>query len=146
MLRRFNGYIRWNTAQLFARSVNAILQPFYTGDANNDAVLELAKANPSRSGESTVYGWDLNFNGDLFTFNELPIYAAFGIEARREELKDIPSLDSQARAENGYLVDVFGFGSSLSEADRTQYAAFVELNMPVTEQMNSSCWSLRSLR
>ncbi|WP_304637568.1 MULTISPECIES: TonB-dependent receptor domain-containing protein [Pseudoalteromonas] len=109
--------------------------PFLQGDANNDAVLELAKANPSRSGESTVYGWDLNFNGDLFTFNELPIYAAFGVEARREELKDIPSLDSQARAENGYLVDVFGFGSSLSEADRTQYAAFVELNMPVTEQL-----------
>ena len=97
---------------------------------DTQGVFELAKANPSRSGESTVYGWDLNFNGDLFTFNELPIYAAFGIEARREELKDIPSLDSQARAENGYLVDVFGFGSSLSEADRTQYAAFVELNMP----------------
>ncbi|WP_394190231.1 TonB-dependent receptor domain-containing protein [Pseudoalteromonas atlantica] len=109
--------------------------PFVQGDAANDAVLATAQARPTRSGESTVYGWDANFNGELFTFNDLPAYASFGVEARREELSDIPSLDSQARPENAYLVDVFGFGSSLSEADRTQYAAFAELNVSLTDQV-----------
>ncbi|KKL97074.1 hypothetical protein LCGC14_1838140, partial [marine sediment metagenome] len=105
------------------------------GDAANDAVLATAQARPTRSGESTVYGWDANFNGELFTFNDLPAYASFGVEARREELTDIPSLDSQARPENGYLVDVFGFGSSLSAADRTQYAAFAEISVSLTDQV-----------
>ncbi|MBB1416782.1 TonB-dependent receptor [Pseudoalteromonas sp. SG44-1] len=109
--------------------------PFVQGDAANDAVLATAQARPTRSGESTVYGWDVNFNGELFTFNDLPAYASFGVEARREELTDIPSLDSQARPENGYLVDVFGFGSSLSEADRTQYAAFAEISVSLTDQV-----------
>ncbi|WP_404344194.1 TonB-dependent receptor domain-containing protein [Pseudoalteromonas mariniglutinosa] len=109
--------------------------PFLQGDAANDAVLATAQARPTRSGESTVYGWDANFNGELFTFNDLPAYASFGVEARREELSDIPSLDSQARPENDYLVDVFGFGSSLSEADRTQYAAFAELNVSLTDDI-----------
>lgn len=109
--------------------------PFVQGDAANDAVLATAQARPTRSGESTVYGWDANFNGELFTFNDLPAYASFGVEARREELTDIPSLDSQARPENGYLVDVFGFGSSLSAADRTQYAAFAEISVSLTDQV-----------
>ncbi|MFK3870135.1 TonB-dependent receptor domain-containing protein [Pseudoalteromonas rhizosphaerae] len=109
--------------------------PFVQGDAANDAVLATAQARPTRSGESTVYGWDANFNGELFTFNDLPAYASFGVEARREELTDIPSLDSQARPENRYLVDVFGFGSSLSEADRTQYAAFAEISVSLTDQV-----------
>ncbi|WP_105168942.1 TonB-dependent receptor domain-containing protein [Pseudoalteromonas sp. T1lg23B] len=109
--------------------------PFLQGDANNDAILALTQARPTRSGESSVYGWDANISGELFTFNELPAYASFGIEARKEELNDVPSTDSQAQADNDYLVDVFGFGSSLSRAKRTQYAAFAELNVSLTEQI-----------
>jgi outer membrane receptor protein involved in Fe transport len=110
--------------------------PFLQGDSANDATLALTQARPTRSGKSTVYGWDANFNGELFTFNDLPVYASFGVEVRREELSDIPSKNSQASAENGYLVDVFGFGSSLSEAKRTQYAAFAEINIPLNDQID----------
>ncbi|BBN82344.1 TonB-dependent receptor [Pseudoalteromonas sp. A25] len=109
--------------------------PFVQNDVNNDAILAKTQARPTRDGESTVYGWDANISGELFTFNDLPAYASFGIEARKEELTDIPSANSQARADNDYLVDVFGFGSSLSSAKRTQYAAFAELNVSVTEQI-----------
>ncbi|MCF6437497.1 TonB-dependent receptor [Pseudoalteromonas sp. MMG022] len=109
--------------------------PFIQNDANNDAVLAVAQALPTRSGESTVYAWDANISGEVFTFNELPAYASFGVEARKEELSDIPSTDSQAQADKEYLVDVFGFGSSLSRAKRTQYAAFAELSVSVTEQI-----------
>ena len=107
--------------------------PFLLGDAENDAVLALTQEVPTRDGKSTVYGWDAQISGDLMELDAGYVGAAFGVEARREELSDIPSLNARARAENGYLVDVFGFGSSVSEASRTQYAAFAEFKVPVTD-------------
>jgi hypothetical protein len=49
------------------------------------------------------------------------------------EITDTPSANARASAANGYLVDVFGFGSSLSAADRTQMAAFAEIYAPLTD-------------
>ena len=112
--------------------------PFLVGDATNDATLAAAQARPTRDGESTVYGWDIRSNGDLFEWNGQTISAAVGFEVRREEITDVPSLDSRARFENEYLVDVYGFGSSLSEADRTQYGAFAELYVPVNDSLELS--------
>ncbi|WP_018981953.1 TonB-dependent receptor domain-containing protein [Salinimonas chungwhensis] len=105
--------------------------PFLLNDAQNDATLALTEAFPTRDGESAVYAWDANINGDLFTWEAGTVSAAFGLEMRREELSDIPSMNSRARAENNYLVDVFGFGSSVAEADRTQWGAFAEFFIPV---------------
>ena len=109
--------------------------PFAQNDAQNDAILDLAQEMPTRDGESTVYGWDLRFSGDLMEFNNDVIRSAFGFEFRKEEITDVPSLNARARFENDYLVDVFGFGSSLSEADRTQWGAFAEFHIPLTEQL-----------
>ncbi|QTH63504.1 TonB-dependent receptor [Psychrosphaera ytuae] len=108
--------------------------PFLVGDAQNDAILALAQEMPTRDGESTVYAIDAQISGDLFELTGGFVGAAFGIEARREELSDIPSLNARARADNDYLVDVFGFGSSVSEASRTQYAAFAEFHLPISEE------------
>lgn len=119
-------------------SLLPMYNPFLSGDSTNDAVLAAAQARPTRNGKSTVYGWDIRANGELFEFNDRMVLAAVGAEVRREEITDVPSLDSRSRFENEYLVDVFGFGSSLSEADRTQYGAFVELLVPVTEQIELS--------
>ncbi|MBT0585634.1 TonB-dependent receptor domain-containing protein [Alteromonas oceanisediminis] len=119
-------------------SLLPMYNPFLVGDDANDAVLAQAQARPTREGESTVYGWDIRASGDLMEFNDRMIRAAVGAEVRREEITDIPSEDSRARVENGYLVDVFGFGSSLSEADRTQYGAFAEFNVPLTEAVEMS--------
>ncbi len=109
--------------------------PFLAGDANNDALLAMAQEMPTRDGESTVYAWDAKISGELFELNNNPVSAAFGVDVRREEITDTPSLNSQARPENGYLVDVFGFGSSLSEADRTQYGAFAEFYVPLSDTL-----------
>jgi iron complex outermembrane recepter protein len=109
--------------------------PFLTGDNANDALLAMSQEKPTRDGESTVYGWDARISGELFELNDQTISAAFGLEARKEEIKDIPSLNAQARAENDYLVDVFGFGSSLSEADRFQWGAFAEFFVPITDNL-----------
>ncbi|MFD2164907.1 TonB-dependent receptor plug domain-containing protein [Thalassotalea euphylliae] len=113
----------------------AMYNPFLAGDSANDALLAMTQEKPTRDGESTVYGWDARISGELFELNDHMISAAFGVEFRKEEITDVPSLNSRARAENDYLVDVFGFGSSLSEADRQQWAAFAEFYVPVTDEL-----------
>ncbi|QOL25730.1 TonB-dependent receptor [Thalassotalea sp. LPB0316] len=109
--------------------------PFLSGDATNDALLAMAQEMPTRDGESTVYGIDAKISGDIAEVNDHMISAAFGVEFRREEINDIPSMNARARFENDYLVDVFGFGSSLSQADRNQWGAFAEFYWPITDQI-----------
>jgi len=109
--------------------------PFLEGDSANDALLAMTQEIPTRDGESTVYGWDARITGELFEFNDQVLRAAFGIEARKEEITDIPSLNARARAENDYLVDVFGFGSSLSSADRFQWGTFAEFYIPLNDMV-----------
>ncbi|MDX1539454.1 TonB-dependent receptor domain-containing protein [Arsukibacterium sp.] len=110
-----------------------VYNPFLANDSANEALLALAQEVPTRDGVSTVYGWDARFSGDLFEFNGQLVRSAFGLELRKEEITDTPSANAQASAANGYLVDVFGFGSSLSAADRTQMAAFAEIYAPLTD-------------
>lgn len=109
--------------------------PFLQNDAANEARLALAQEIPTRDGLSTLYGWDARITGDLFEFNDQIVRAAFGVELRREKITDEPSLNAQARFENDYLVDVFGFGSSLSSASRNQAAVFGELYVPLNDQI-----------
>ncbi|TRY30685.1 TonB-dependent receptor domain-containing protein [Aliiglaciecola sp. M165] len=110
--------------------------PFLPNDANNEAILAVAQEMPTRDGDSKVYAWDLRASGELFEFNGDFVMAAFGVDVRREEITDVPSENARARFENDYLVDVFGFGSSLSEAKRTQWGAFAELYVPINEKID----------
>ncbi|MEE2022684.1 TonB-dependent receptor plug domain-containing protein [Alkalimonas mucilaginosa] len=109
--------------------------PFLVGDATNDAQLALAQEVPTRKGLSTVLGWDARFSGELFEVQHGFVSAALGLELRREKITDTPSLNARARFENDYLVDVFGFGSSLSAASRNQAAAFAEIYAPLAERV-----------
>lgn len=109
--------------------------PFLSGNTNNDDILSVAQARPTRDGKSEVYSLDFKVNGPLMEFGHDVIQMAAGIEARREEISDNPSLDSQARFENEFLVDVFGFGSSLSSASRNQMGVFAEFHVPLSEQV-----------
>lgn len=56
-------------------SLLPMYNPFLSGDANNNAVLAAAQARPTRDGESTVFGWDIRANGELFEFNDRMILA-----------------------------------------------------------------------
>ena len=116
-------------------NLSGMYNPFLQGDLANESILNLALERPTRDGKSRVYGWDLRTTGDLLEFNDDVIKAAFGVEYRHEKITDTPSENARARFENDYLVDVFGFGSSLSEASRNQWGAFAELYIPVNEQV-----------
>lgn len=116
-------------------SLLGLYNPFLQGDSANDALLAATQERPIRDGVSTVYAWDARISGELFELGDDFVSAAFGAEIRREEITDTPSENSRAKAENEYLVDVFGFGSSLSEADRQQFGLFAELYIPVTDEL-----------
>ncbi|MDU0112015.1 TonB-dependent receptor [Psychrosphaera aquimarina] len=125
-----SGNLACNSGELLA-----MYNPFLEGNTANNAILEQTQEVPTRDGESTVYGWDARISGELFELNDEFVSAAFGMDVRKESITDTPSLNSQARAENGYLVDVFGFGSSLSEAERLQWGAFSEFYVPLNDQL-----------
>ncbi|GEA10200.1 TonB-dependent receptor [Alteromonas sp. KUL49] len=117
--------------------VNAY-NPFAVGVTANDQILALTQEVPTRDGTSEVFALDAKVNGELMQWGDEAIMMAAGVEFRREEITDTPSLNAQAQASNDYLVDVFGFGSSLSAADRNQFGAFVELFVPVSEKLDVS--------
>ena len=116
-------------------SVLPFYNPFLQGDSANDDILALTQSRPTRDGESSVYGIDFKVSGSVMEWGDDYVRMAAGIEFRREEITDTPSLEAQARADNQYLVDVFGFGSSLSSAARNQYGAFAEFYVPLTQQI-----------
>nr|WP_136252161.1 TonB-dependent receptor [Ningiella ruwaisensis] len=107
--------------------------PFDPRSPENLAILQRSQAFPTRDGTSELYGLDGSISGELLELNGRMVSAAFGAEIRREEISDVPSLDARARLENGYLVDVFGFGSSFSEASRTQWGAYAEFQIPLSD-------------
>lgn len=109
--------------------------PFLAGDQANDNILALAQAMPTRDGESTVFGLDAKMSGDIAEFNDEVISAAFGLEYRQEKITDLPSLNATANFDNDYIVDVYGFGSSRSSAERTQFGAFAEFFIPLSESL-----------
>lgn len=108
------------------------------GQANNEQILDLlSQDRPSRNGKSTTISWDFNTSGDLWDVDSGTISAAFGVEVRHEEITDEPSESAKAQFDNNYLVDVIGFGSSASAADRTQFAAYAEFNVPIADNFDA---------
>ncbi|KKO44736.1 TonB-dependent receptor [Arsukibacterium ikkense] len=122
-----------NSLSCGSSTLAGFYNPFIQNNADNEATLALAQEVPTRDGLSTLYGWDARFSGELFEFRDQMVSAAFGVELRKEKISDEPSLNAQARFENAYLVDVFGFGSSLSVASRSQAAVFGEFYVPLSD-------------
>ncbi len=109
--------------------------PFLIGDTANDAILALAQVQPTRDGSSEVFSLDAKISGDITEINGETLSGAFGVEFRQEEITDVPSVNARADFTNDYLVSVYGFGSSFSAADRTQFGAFAEFYLPLSEQV-----------
>ncbi|MDP5191536.1 TonB-dependent receptor plug domain-containing protein, partial [Rheinheimera baltica] len=108
----------------------------FGGQTGNDDVLSIISENPSRKGKSEVLSADFRLNGDLWEMPAGVVASAFGVEYRQEKLNDNPDLIAQSRFDRDYLVDVIGFGSSKSSAERKQWAAFAELFGPLTETVD----------
>ena len=116
--------------KVLAGIANGSFDPFNLGRNNNEAQRAAVRELAPRTGESEVLSVDFNFAGDLpIELTAGNISAVFGGEFRSEEIFDRPS---QIARDGG----VFALGASDAAADRTQYAAYGEFNVPLTEQLD----------
>jgi len=105
--------------------------PFDGQTQQDQAVLDAIVTTAERNGESSLLQFDVSASGDLFEFNGRQIKGAFGAEVRSEDLKDVPS--GEAVATNTNPDPIVGFSSTSADADRTQWAAFGELYIPLSD-------------
>ncbi|WP_019676571.1 TonB-dependent receptor plug domain-containing protein [Arsukibacterium perlucidum] len=109
---------------------NGSFDPFNLGRNNGSSAIAAVRELAPRVGESEVFSVDFNIAGDLNI--ELPagnISAVFGGEFRSEDIFDRPALVAQSGG-------VFALGASDAAADRTQYAAYGEFNLPLTDNLD----------
>lgn len=110
----------------------------FGGQANNSQqVLDLLQEQLPRNGVSKLYSIDFRTSGDLTELRHGALSAAFGVEARREEVSDRPDPLARGTFENNYMPGVIGFGSTGASASRNQWAAFAELFIPITETLDA---------
>ncbi|MAD74623.1 MAG: TonB-dependent receptor [Rheinheimera sp.] len=149
-LRGELGMWSWETAATYGKTDNEIthvqgymgidkvnaaiasgsFNPFNLGRDNSESAIAAVRELAPRVGESEVYSVDFNIAGDLAI--ELPagnISAVFGGEFRSEDIFDRPADIAQSGG-------VFALGASDAAADRTQYAAYGEFNLPLTDELD----------
>jgi iron complex outermembrane recepter protein len=108
--------------------------PFGGQTEQDQAVLDAIRTKAERAGQSSLFQIDASASGEVFNWNGRNILGAFGVEYRAEDLEDVPSGD--AVATNANPDPIVGFSSTSADADRTQWAAFAEFYVPVTDQLD----------
>ncbi len=101
---------------------------FLNPSANPQSVYDRLKVAYQRRGETTIKQWDAKLTGELMQMASGPLAMAAGLEVRREDLDD-SSDDVLASG------DVLGRGSNRASGSRTLTSGYVELNIPVTRQL-----------
>jgi len=109
--------------------------PFGGQTQQDPTVLALVQEQVPREGVSTLYAWDAKFAGSAGSLGGGDIAWAFGAEARREKVEDLPSALATANPLTG-VVPVYGFGSTAVSASRSQWAVYAESFLPVTSQLD----------
>lgn len=98
-----------------------------------DGIDELIRTRANRKGKSELYALDATASGPLFDFRGHTVSSAFGVEWRRESVRDVPSGVAVATTFNPE--PVLGFSSTSADAERDQWAAFMEVFWPLTDSL-----------
>ncbi|WP_018984762.1 TonB-dependent receptor [Salinimonas chungwhensis] len=119
------GWVRvdWLQEQINAGNYN----PF-GGVVNPPEVIDEITTSLVRRGESRLTSFDAHITGEAFAFNDDVVMMAAGVEYREEEVSDIPDIQFQRGL-------IFGTESVQAEAQRDQYAAYLELSIPLLEEL-----------
>jgi outer membrane receptor protein involved in Fe transport len=88
----------------------------------------------NRNGESELWSLDATASGPLFEARGYTVMSAMGVEWRREEVLDVPSGVAVATTFNPE--PILGFSSTSADAERDQWAAFIELFWPITDNFD----------
>jgi iron complex outermembrane recepter protein len=106
--------------------------PFGGQTDNDPQVLDLLRERVPRDGQSRLYAWDGRLTGIAGALAGGDIGWAFGAEARRERIRDLPSPMATLDPQTGQ-VPVYGFGSTAVGASRSQWALYGESFLPFTD-------------
>ncbi|MEH8018666.1 TonB-dependent receptor [Rheinheimera muenzenbergensis] len=127
-IRHVQGYM--GIDKVNAAISSGSFDPFNLSRDNSASAIAAVRELAPRVGESEVLSVDANIAGDLAL--ELPagnVSAVFGAEYRSEDIFDRPA---QIAKDGG----VFALGASDAAADRSQYAAYAEFNLPLTDSLD----------
>lgn len=108
--------------------------PFGGQENQTEGIDELIRTAANRNGKSEMYSVDATASGPLFEARGYTVQSAIGVEWRREEVRDVPSGVAVATTFNPE--PILGFSSTSADASRDQWAAFMELFWPITDNFD----------
>lgn len=100
----------------------------FGGTFNSPEVIDAITTSLVRRGESHITAYDASISGEAFTLGEQMVMLAAGLEYREEDAFDQPDDQFQRGL-------IFGTESVSAQAQRDQYAAYVELLIPVSNEL-----------
>jgi len=100
----------------------------FGGVYNSADVIDAITTSLVRRGESHITAYDANISGEAFALGEQMVSFAAGMEYREEDAFDQPDDQFQRGL-------IFGTESVSAQAARDQYAAYVELLVPVSDYL-----------
>lgn len=100
----------------------------FNGTGNSAAAIASIASDAVVEGESSITSLDVRGSRDLFAMSGGQAAVAVGLEYRKEELESVPD----ATYKSGDMVGLVGNGAS---GDRSLWAAFTELRLPVLKSV-----------
>ena len=122
---RDQGWIRVDYLQ---REINAGNYNPFGGAINSQDVIDDITTSLVRRGESRMTSADFSISGEAFELADRMVLMASGIEYRKEQVSDTPDEQFQRGL-------IFGTEAVAAAASRSQWAAYVEFAVPVTDQL-----------
>ncbi|WP_417704468.1 TonB-dependent receptor plug domain-containing protein [Rheinheimera aquimaris] len=100
----------------------------FGGTYNSPEVIDAITTSLVRRGESHLTSYDASISGEAFALGDHMVSVAAGVEYREEDALDQPDDQFQRGL-------IYGTESVSAQADRDQHAAYVELLIPVADEL-----------
>lgn len=118
----------WVRTDFLQEEINAGRYNPFGGHINDPEVIDAITTSLVRRGKSHLTAVDATIAGELFTLGGFPVSMAAGAEYREEDVFDQPDDQFQRGL-------IFGTESVSAQADREQYAAYLEFLVPLSDQL-----------
>ena len=129
---REQGWVRTDFLQ---EEINAGNYNPFGGTINDPEVINDITTSLVRRGESHLTAIDASIAGEAFQLGDHYVSMAAGLEYREEDVFDQPDDQFQRGL-------IFGTESVQAEAERDQWAAYMEFLIPITDTLELTAWSL----
>ncbi|GGW66634.1 TonB-dependent receptor [Alishewanella tabrizica] len=118
----------WVRTDFLQQQINLGLYNPFGGVTNPPEVIDAITTSLVRRGESHLTSFDASLSGDAFTLGDQVVAFAAGAEYRKEDAFDQPDDQFQRGL-------IFGTESVSAQAERDQYAAYIEFLVPLTDEL-----------